>query len=36
MRHFVESRLAHDILQRPLQRTTTYYCIHTLVVLSRI
>jgi len=34
--HFIKSRLARDILQRPLQRTTTYYCIHTLIALSHI
>jgi len=33
IRHFIELRLAHDILQHPLQCTTTYYCIHTLVKL---
>jgi len=36
IRHFIEARLAHDILQHPLQRTTTHYCIHTFVALIRI
>jgi len=34
--YFNKSLLAHDILQRPLQHTTTYYCIHMLVALSCI
>ena len=33
---FYRVALARDILQRPVLRTTTYYCIHMLVTLSRI